>query len=108
MLFEVQERIALLNCLPAEGNAVTLRIVRDFQGELSFSEEETARIELVHSEQRVNWNTEKAEAKEIEVGVTMQEIIVNALKGLDARNVLHMELLPLYDRFASGNGQDNG
>ena len=99
MLFEVQERLALLNCLPREGDAVTLRILRDFQGDLSLTEEEKAAINLVSNTGQVAWDATKAEPKEIEVGDTMMEVIVKVLTGLDKAKKLTMLQLTLYEKF---------
>jgi hypothetical protein len=102
MLFDVQERINLLNILPDTGNAVTLRILRDFQRASSFTEEEMAAIGMVQDDGRVNWDVDKATKKEIEVGDTMKELIVGALNQLNASNRLNMAHLPLYERFVAG------
>ena len=101
MLFDVRERIALLNCLPREGDAVTLRILRDFQDELSFTEEEKAAINLASGSGQVAWDTSKAKPKDIEVGDTMKGLIVKVLTDLDKAKKLNMTLLPLYERFVS-------
>ena len=104
MLLGVSERLGLLNILPKEGNAVTLRILRDFQNELSFTEEEKTEINLVFSDNRLTWDASLAKKKEIEVGDTMKELIVTSLKRLDATNHLNIGQLPLYEKFVSFGG----
>lgn len=102
MLLGVSERLGLLNILPKEGNVVTLRILRDFQNELSFTEEEKATIKLVFSDDRITWDDSLVTGKEIDIGDTMKELIVAALKRLDASKRLSMEQLPLYEKFVTG------
>lgn len=105
MLFNVQERIGLLNFLPREGNAAMLRILRDFQNEASFTEDEKAEMHFVHNEVpgrpgegQYSWDATKAKDKEIETGDTMEELIAETLKKLDAAKKLPMSLLSLYER----------
>ena len=101
MLFNVQERIGLLSFLPREGNAATLRILREFQNEMSFTEDEKAEMNLVYNDGQYAWDATKAKDKDIKVGDTMKELIAETLKKLDAGEKLHMSLLSLYDRFVA-------
>lgn len=101
MLLGVRERLVLLNILPKEGNAITLRILKEFQMELSFTEDEKAAISLKDGDGRLTWDEKSATEKEIEVGTTMNEIIVGTLSRMDASKSLTMDHLPLYERFVS-------
>jgi len=74
--FNVAERIALLNVLPPIGSAATLRIIRELQGELSFTEDELKHFGI--------------------------KIIIDTLKKLDLQGQLHVTMLPLYERFVEG------
>jgi len=106
MKFGIQERLVLLNVLPQQGDAVTLRILRDFQTEVSFTEEEKKAVNLVSSNGQITWNAPDYKPKDIEVGDTMKEIVVGVLKGLNAGKKLTQHSLPLYDRFVSASAKE--
>jgi len=101
----VVERIALLNILPFEGNVVTLKIIRDLQSNLSFSEEEMKRFKMKNIRRPDGstfavWDSDLAEeTKEIEIGDVANDMIVEQLKALEARKKLRMEMLTLYEKF---------
>jgi hypothetical protein len=99
--FSVSDRLVLLSVLPKQGNAVTLRILRDFEKELSFTEDEIAEFKLKQSGDTTTWDEATAKAKNIDLGDTMSEIIVASLKQMDASKTLTTEHMPLYDRFVS-------
>ncbi len=99
MLLSIHERLSLLNMLPREGSVITLRILRDFQHDLAVTEEEKKKIKLKEANGTLTWDDTLETAKEIEVGDTMKELIVAALKARDASKKLTMQQLPLYERF---------
>lgn len=95
------ERIQLLSVLPAEGNAVTLRIVSDLRRDLSFSEKELkdGEIKTDPENNRVMWNNNADVVKDVKVGDTARGVIVDAMKKLDTEKKLNLALLPLYEKF---------
>ena len=104
----IAERLALLNVLPTEGNLVTLRITRELQTNLSFSEEETKEWKIVTQQTKgaasgfVTWDsTFNKETKEIEIGDTAKGIIAEQLTLLEARKQLRMELIDLFEKFVT-------
>lgn len=105
MKLNVAERIALLNVLPPQGSAVTLRIVRNLQDQLSFTEVELKHFKIKNKilpdgRVTVTWNPKLSdETKDIKIGEAARGVIVNQLKLLDSRNQLHITMLPLYERF---------
>jgi len=105
MELTVPERIALLGVLPAQGSAVTLRIVRELQGRLSFSEEEIKHYSIKNTTKEdgslfVSWNPELSnEETDIEIGEAARGVITGQLKRLDARGQLHLSMLPIYEKF---------
>lgn len=107
MRLNIPERIALLNILPVEGNIVTLKIVRDLQNDLAFSEKEIKRFKMKNTRTSsggasVLWDSDFTdETKEIEIGEVAKGIIVDALKTLDERKKLRMEMLTLYEKFVA-------
>jgi len=101
----IAERIALLNVLPSEGNVVTLRVVRELQSKLSFSEEELKEWKIKNRVQPdgralITWDSDFTnETKDIEIGEVAKGIIVEQLKQLESQKRLRMEMLDLYEKF---------
>lgn len=108
MKLNIADRIAVLGLLPDEGNVVTLRIVRELQNELSFTEEEHKSFKMKNKtlpDGRVNitWDSDfTLEEKDIPIGEAAKGIIVEQLKKLDRENRLHVSMLPLYEKFIEG------
>lgn len=104
MKLGIVERIQLLGLLPKEGDITMLRLIRDAQQALAFSEEEIAAAEITTESNRTQWNPEKAVEKEIAFGDATKGIIVDALKKLNEAKQLTINHLPLYERFVDGKG----
>lgn len=102
MKLGVQERLILLGVLPQEGDFVTLKIVRQLQSDLSFSEEEIKRYNFKEDKKRIHWDNEDKQGKEIEIGDKAKEIIATALKKLNDTKELKMSQLSLYEKFVNG------
>ena len=95
MLLSVHSRLVLLGMTAkAEGNLITLHLVRDFQRALGFSEEELAALNFVQGDGTVTW-TPAVEPKEIAVGPELKKAV---LKWFDPEK-LTLEMLPLYEQF---------
>lgn len=101
MLFSIKERLSLVNILPEHGNAVTLRLLREFQNDLSFTDKEREEFGLTYNDGNFKWDDAKAKNKEIVAGEVVVGLIVTALKQRDAQGQLHMAHLELFDRFVS-------
>lgn len=103
MEFNVHDRLILINALPQQGTAADLRILRDFQNEASFTDEEKKAVNMVEKDGRLNWSS--STLKEIEVGETMKRLIVKALtemlQPLEDAGTLPMTHLPLWERFVA-------
>jgi len=101
----ILERLALLNMLPLEGNVATLKLMRELQNELSFSEEEMKRFKMTRQKKKdgeefMTWDSDfNKETKDIEIGEVLKDVIVEQLRELEARKKLRMELLRLWDKF---------
>jgi len=101
----IEERIALLNILPFEGNILTLKIIRDLQNSLSFSEEELKRFKMKNIRKPDGstiavWDSDfTEETKAIEIGEAAEAIIGVQLKMLNERSKLRMEMMTLYEKF---------
>ena len=107
MKLTIMERLLLLNVLPERGNAVTLRIVRQLQERLSFSEQDIEKYGIVWLEDQsgVRWDQDKGEEEtEIKIGSTAHALILKSLQALDDSEELELQHLTLLDKF--GIGQD--
>jgi len=99
MKLNIQERIALLQILPAEGDIVTLRVLRDTQKMIGFSDEDLKKYNIVTKDQQVTWNTKGAKEVEIELGEKATEIIKEALLKLDKEKKLNGSQITIYEKF---------
>jgi len=105
MKLNIAERIALMGVLPQQGNAITLRIIRELQSRLSFTEEELKHYNIQNhanpdGSARVTWNPELSEEeKDIPIGEAATGVIKEQLTKLNAQNQLHVTMLPLYEKF---------
>ena len=95
----VFDRLILLNVLPKEGDYTTLRIVRDMQAELSFSEEEHAALAFKQDEGNVQWKHDADTPKSIEFGEKAVDIVCETLKKLDADKKLTAQHMGVYEKF---------
>ncbi len=87
---------------PIASDVVTLRIVRDLQGELGFSEDEMATLQFEEDNGQVRWNPDVEAAqtpKEFNFGPAALRIIREQLEKVSARKALTLQQLTLYDRF---------
>lgn len=101
MRLTVLERINILGILPSEGNFVTLKIVRDLRGNLSFSEEEIKRLNIQQQDAQISWNSaaEDPEGAEVPIGEKATDVIVEALRKLDREAKLTEPLLSVWEKF---------
>ena len=100
----LRDRVLLLSILPDEGNIITLRIIRDLQRALSFSEAEISDYAItrtqVNDRVQTAWNVEGNKAfKNVKIGENAETVIIEKLKALSEKKQLRMILLDLYERF---------
>jgi len=97
MKMGVHERLLALSLLrEAEGSLVTLRVVRDLQRELSFSDEELSRFGITQDGDQVRW-TGSAD-RDFDLGDAARGVLLARFKRLDAAGSLTLAQLPLYER----------
>ena len=101
MKLTVLERISLLGVLPAEGDFVTLKIVRELRENLSFDEDELKQLKVKAEGGRIQWDAtaETPGGKEIKIGEKATDVIVAALKKLNADKKLTDQHFSLYEKF---------
>lgn len=102
MLLNVLDRIAILQILPAEGDIVTLRVLRELKTKLSFTDVEFAEFELKEETPgSYTWNKVGAEGKEFELGEKTTNVIKDAFLDWDKRKQLKPYHLDTYDKFVT-------
>ena len=104
----VWERFKLLQILPERGDYITLKVLRRLREDLSFSEEEMASYQFKQDGERVMWNPEVPETKEFSFGPKATEIIIEALQGVEKREMLDNALLALFEKFVDTTKYDLG
>lgn len=78
------ERLLLLRILPRQGSLTTLRIVRDLERDLSFSEEEYVALKFANLDGGgVRWDESADPEKDVPVGPTALEIICEQLAEVE-------------------------
>lgn len=108
MKLNIPERLALLSVMPQEGSIITLRIIRELQSELSFTENEIKLYGinnrmLPNGDATITWDTKMTdEAKEVKIGNAAKGIILAQLKSLDSQGKLHISMIPIYEKFVEG------
>ena len=99
-LLNVQERFALLNLLPTQGDFVTLRVVRELREALSFSDEEHERLQFKWVDDgRVTWETSADAGEEFDFGWKQMQIINETLEKADTEKRLKLDELSVYEKF---------
>ncbi len=105
----VKDRLMLLSVLTGcEGNLTELRVLRELQSEVSFSDEELVAFGLVQQETptggRAQWDLSKEQPKDIEFGDAAKGIIVRRLRELNRQGKLMADLLDLVEKFPEVEG----
>ena len=99
MELNVLERLLVLNLLPKEGTFTNLKLLRVARENLSFTEEENKVLKFKQENDQIVWINDAVDAKEIELGEVVKELIVKELKKLDKEEKLKDEFLSLYSKF---------
>lgn len=105
MKLNVAERIALIQVLPKEGDFVTLKVLRDLQDKIGFSEKDHKKFKIVRTGDQMTWGNEGMKEVEIEMGEKAIEIIKESLTGLDKEKTLRPEHVSLYEKFIQDKGE---
>ena len=100
MKLNIPDRLLLLGVIPKQGNFLTLRIVKDLIDKISFGSKEVEEFELKEEKGQINWKTDETEHdKEIEITNPEKQIIIQALKNLDQKEELTIDMFGLYNKF---------
>lgn len=109
MKINVMDRLMLLTVLPKEGSFASLKLLRVAREALSFSDDELKILNLreevdTGGVKRLIWN-EGVEDKEINLGKTVTDMVVEQLKTLDKQNRLTESHIPIYEKFIERKDQ---
>ena len=99
MELTVLERLMIQNLLPTEANFLTLKLMRTFREDLSFSEDELKMLNLRQEGDQVKWNEGIDLTKDVKVGETMLNMLTEILKKLNDENKLTNEHFSIYEKF---------
>lgn len=94
----VADRLSILNLLPEKSDYVTLKIARDLENELSFSDEEIEEWGIVQESTFVRWDKSKAESKGIEIQEATRKMLEKPLIELEKSGSLPKSLLDLFEK----------
>ncbi len=99
MILNVHERLLVLGVLPNENNFATLKILDELRMNLSYTEKELEKWEIVvdNESNMVKWE-ENGEA-DIPIGEKATGIIVDQLRKLDKQEKLTLALMSVYEKF---------
>jgi len=94
----VLERIILLGLLPKDENYLTFKLITQLKADLSFSDKEIKDWGITMLEDgRVTWK--KTGDKQIEIGETIETMIVEKLKTVEKEKKINDENVSLYEKF---------
>jgi len=104
----VLERLKLQDILPAQGNYINLRLIRELREELGFSKSEQQALNIVQSGDRITWDGEAGEKhiKGVEINGQMMEVIRDRLIHLDATGKLEAGQVSLYEKIVAMGAVD--
>lgn len=99
MKLNLLERVTILGILPKEANFLNLKIIKDIQDVVSFTEEDFKEFDIKQTDGMITWNAKGTEEKEISIGEKATDIIVEALKELNKNKKLTANHYSLYVKF---------
>ncbi len=90
-----------MDVLPAEGNFITLGILRDIKVNLGVKDKEFKEFEVVINKEtnRVTWNDKGDKDIEFEIGEKSAEVIIEELEKLDKSKKLGEKHFSLFEKF---------
>lgn len=99
MLLTVKERLLLQMLLPAKGNVVSLRVIKEAQDALSPSAREKLEVELIVNKDTgaVSWNGEKDIPVEVPLSIHALDLLKDELRKREDKQELGLDYLKLYE-----------
>jgi hypothetical protein len=101
MTFTVKERFTLLGLLPDKASLDTLRVVREAQLAISFSEDERAALQFVQEPNGgIRWQTAGEVAKDIPLTPSIVTLLLKQLDTLSAKEQATFDQFLLHERLS--------
>jgi len=98
MVLSVLERLLVLNLLPfAKGDLTLLRVVREFEGAIGFTDEELQALQFTRNEKGTQWK-DVVDPKEFVVEETIRQLLIDAITAKSDNKDLKLEEYDLYER----------
>ncbi len=115
MKLNIPERVAILQILPDTGDFITLKILRELQKNVGFSEEDHKTFKIKRLNEKgeedpqgntLRWDPEEAiKEVEIEFGDKAKEIVKEALLKMDKEKKLTPGLFSIYEKFVQDKAE---
>jgi hypothetical protein len=103
MELDIKQRLLLLAVIPVEGVRMTdLRIARELQLKVGFTEEEQVQFGFVQDGDRVTWDSDADKPVDIKIGPRGHVLIQEALKKMEEEQKLTVDHIDLWDLFQCG------
>jgi hypothetical protein len=110
VLVNMLERVVLMQVLPKEGSIVTLKVLRDLQGHLGFTDEEIREYRLMGDNGQIVLAPDViGVAKDVPMGEVALKLIKDSFQSLAEQAEKNPEKvkipiswLPVYERFVEG------
>ena len=99
MKLTVLDRLLVLSILPTEHDITTLRLMRDLQRNLGFTDEENTALKFEKLENGLKWDTEAVGERDIEIGLSAHASVLKAFKEIDKKKKMTYQLLAVYEKF---------
>ena len=99
MKLNLLERVTILGILPKEANFLNLKIIKDIQDAVSFTEDDFKEFDIKQEGVKITWNVKGDEEREVSIGEKATDIIVEALKELNKNKKLTANHYSLYVKF---------
>ena len=102
MKLSMKNRIVLLNILPPEADALTMKIVRRLKEDLAPSEQDWKKYKMITEGDRTRWDDSidrKFGGKEIKMWPKAFVMIQEALEALNKQKKITEEILEMYELF---------
>ena len=115
MKLNLAERIAILQILPVEGDFTTLKILREVQSEVGFSEEDHKEFGIKKFNDKgeedpngtqVQWGAAGAKEVEKNLGDKAKEMVREALLKLEGEKKLTPRHMTIYEKFVQEKAEE--
>lgn len=100
MQLSVSDRLHVLGITrQIESNLATLRVIRDLQTLIGFTDAESQALAFRSEGENTFWNPEADVTRDFDISPTASKAVRKAFDQFDAKETLTLEMLPLYEKF---------